>query len=102
MRETYEPDDAFFTKDRLEDLRRRWTDVQARFVDDPRAAVKQAHTMVAEMVSALTETFTRERARLEDQWNRDENPDTEALRVALRRYRDFFDRLLASSESTVP
>ena len=36
-----------------------------------------------------------ERAKLEEQWSRGEEADTEGLRVALRRYRSFFDRLLA-------
>jgi hypothetical protein len=48
-------------------------------------------------VKELTETFTRGRSALESQWNRQEQPDTEAL-LALQRYRSFFNRLLGSSE----
>ena len=42
----------------------------------------------------LAEAFSNERSKLEQQWDRGEDTDTEALRQALRRYRSFFDRLL--------
>jgi hypothetical protein len=92
-----EDDLSFLPNDRMGELRGRWSEIQAGFVDDPRASVKDAHDMVAEVVNELTETFTRERTNLEGQWTRDEEPDTEALRVALQRYRSFFNRLLGSS-----
>ncbi len=97
--EAAEREPAFLPNDRLSDLQRRWSDIQADFVDDPRKSVKRAHSMVAEVVNELTETFTRERSALESQWNRQEQPGTEALRIALQRYRSFFNRLLGSSES---
>lgn len=84
----------------MEELRDRWTDIQSEFVDDPRASVKEAHAMVAEIVNELTDRFTNERASLESQWNRDEQPDTEQLRIALQRYRDFFNRLLGTTEAS--
>jgi hypothetical protein len=93
-------DAAFLPNDRMDDLRRRWADLQAEFVDDPRASVQEAHAMVAEIVNELTERFSNERASLESQWNRDEQPDTEDLRVALQRYRDFFNRLLGTTEAS--
>lgn len=91
-------DAAFLPNDRMDDLRGRWNDIQAEFVDDPRASVKEAHAMVAEIVNELTERFSNERSSLESRWNRDEQPDTEELRVALQRYRDFFNRLLGTTE----
>jgi hypothetical protein len=72
----------------------RWTDLQARFVDAPRDAVGEADTLVAELMKHLAETFAHERADLEGQWSSGENVSTEELRVALTRYRSFFDRLL--------
>ena len=42
----------------------------------------------------LAEGFAQERARLEHQWDRGDNVTTEDLRVALQKYRSFFDRLL--------
>jgi hypothetical protein len=39
--------------------------------------------------------FAEERSRLEPQWDSGDSVSTEALRVALQRYRAFFDRLLS-------
>ncbi|MDP3984295.1 MAG: hypothetical protein Q8Q52_04720 [Acidimicrobiia bacterium] len=78
-----------------ERYRSRWTDVQTGFVDDPRRAVEQADELVAEVMKRLAEVFADERAGLEQQWSRGDDVDTESLRVALRRYRSFFDRLLS-------
>ena len=72
-----------------------WTGIQAAFVDDPRDAVKEADTLVAELMQRLAETFSAERSRLESQWDSDEDVSTEDLRIALQRYRSFFGRLLA-------
>ena len=78
-----------------EGYRARWTEVQTGFVDDPRRAVEQADTLVAEVMKRLAEVFADERANLEQQWSSGQEADTESLRVALRRYRSFFDRLLS-------
>ncbi len=76
------------------DLRKRWSDTQAGFVDEPRRAVEQADALVADVMKRLAEGFAAERANLERQWDRGDNVTTEDLRVALQRYRSFFDRLL--------
>ena len=90
-------DAAFLPDDRMTELRDRWEDIQTGFVDDPRGSVRDAHAMVGELVDELTQVFTRERTSLEDQWSNDREPDTEALRVALQRYRVFFNRLLGTT-----
>jgi len=77
------------------DFRTRWTDIQASFVDEPRQAVEQADTLVAEVMQRLATVFADERKRLEQQWDRGDETNTEELRQALRRYRSFFDRLLS-------
>jgi hypothetical protein len=77
------------------DFRRRWTEVQTSFVDEPRRAVQQADELVAGVMKGLAETFARERASLEHQWDRGEDVTTEDLRIAMQRYRSFFDRLLS-------
>jgi hypothetical protein len=77
------------------DLRDRWTDVQAGFVDEPRSAVERADSLVAEVMQRLADSFATERKALEQQWSRGDDVSTEDLRVALRRYRSFFDRLLS-------
>ena len=69
--------------------------VQTAFVDEPRAAVEQADALVAEVMQQLTDGFARERAGLERQWSGGQDVSTEELRLAIRRYRSFFDRLLS-------
>jgi hypothetical protein len=86
---------ALFADADLEELRSRWDDVQAGFVDDPRDCVQKADGLVSAVVKQLTSGFTEARSRLEQQWSRGEEASTEDLRVALKRYREFFDRLLA-------
>ncbi len=77
-------------------LQRRWEEVQTRFVDQPRGAVEDADGLVAELMQKLAEGFAQERDRLEAQWDRGEDISTEDLRVALQRYRSFFQRLLST------
>ena len=84
-----------FGEDVSSQLRARWTDVQAGFVDEPRRAVEQADSLVAEAMQALASTFAGERQRLESDWEHKGDVSTEDLRQALRRYRSFFDRLLS-------
>ncbi len=79
----------------LSGLRSRWDNVQAAFVDNPEECVQKADTLVAEVVDQLTTGFTDARSRLEAQWARGEKVSTEDLRIALTRYRDFFQRLLS-------
>jgi hypothetical protein len=78
----------------VQDLRGRWDRVQTGFVDEPRAAVKQADELVAQIMKQLAETFAGERTRLEQQWDRGDDVSTEDLRQTLRKYRSFFQRLL--------
>ena len=81
--------------DVVSELRTRWTDIQAGFVDEPRRAVEQADSLVAEAIKRLAETFANERNQLEGQWDRGGDVSTEDLRQALQRYRSFFSRLLS-------
>jgi hypothetical protein len=76
------------------DLRPRWADIQASFVDAPRRAVEEADKLVADATRRLTDAFSDARADLEREWDRGEEVSTEDLRIAFRRYRTFFDRLL--------
>jgi|RhiMethySRZTD1v2_1073278.scaffolds.fasta_scaffold730191_2 hypothetical protein len=79
----------------LSGLRSRWNDVQAAFVDSPKECVQRADSLVSEVVEQLTTGFSDARSRLEAQWAKGENASTEDLRVALKRYREFFQRLLS-------
>jgi hypothetical protein len=79
-----------------ERFQQRWSDVQARFVDDPRGAVQTADGLVAELMQSLARGFSDHKARLETAWQSGGDPDTEELRQALQRYRSFFHRLLST------
>ena len=83
-----------FSESDIGDLRGRWSNVQAGFVDEPRRAVQDADNLVASVMKRLAEGFAKERSNLEHQWDSGDNVSTEDLRVALQRYRSFFDRLL--------
>ena len=89
------PERSLFADDQLTGLRARWDNVQAAFVDDPKDCVQKADGLVSDVVEQLTTGFSEARSRLEDQWGRGEEASTEDLRVALKRYREFFERLLA-------
>ena len=85
-----------FTTDAARDFRASWDAVQIGFVDDPKQAVRRADELVRQMLENLAQTFSDERAGLEA---REEGAadaqSTEKLRLALRRYRAFMQRLLS-------
>jgi hypothetical protein len=95
--QTGDPDSRgpLFPEQDLRDLRARWDGAQSAFVDDPRQAVQKADALVGSVVQRLSDEFTGERNRLEQQWDRGDNVSTEDLRQAIKRYRSFFDRLLS-------
>jgi hypothetical protein len=86
--------DQLLDHDRATSFRRRWDDIQTSFVDRPRESVEQADRLVLEVVQQMQARFTLARERLESQWSDGGGASTEDLRQALRRYREFFDRLL--------
>ncbi len=83
-----------FPREENADFQGRWETIQTGFVDDPRRTVEQADELVANVMQRLAEGFAAERERLEQQWGRGEDVSTEDLRIALQRYRGFFQRLL--------
>ena len=90
-----ETNTPLFEQGESEQFRSRWNSIQVQFVDEPRRSVEQADELVAQTMKRLAEMFARERERLEQDWDRGDNVSTEDLRVALQRYRSFFDRLLS-------
>jgi len=86
---------ALFSNDETSKLRSEWDSIQVGFVDEPRQAVEKADALVAGAMKRLAEGFAAERDRLEKQWDRGDSVSTEELRLALRRYRAFFGRLLS-------
>ena len=92
-----EPVVPLFSSDETKNFRARWDAIQVGFVDEPRRAVEQADSLVAGAMKRLAEIFADERTKLEGQWDRGNSASTatEDLRLALRRYRSFFGRLLS-------
>lgn len=90
-----EPNLPLFAQNDTQDFRSRWEKIQIGFVDEPRKAVEQADELVASAIKRLAEVFAAERQNLEAEWDKTDSVSTEELRVALRRYRSFFDRLLS-------
>lgn len=84
-----------FTGDVQRDFRTKWQNIQTGFVDEPRHAVEQADELVAGLMQQLAQSFSDQRAGLEKQWEQTDKVSTEDLRLALQRYRSFFERLLA-------
>lgn len=82
-----------FENNEAEDFRTKWLEIQSRFVDDPSVSVKDADDLVAEVIKNITRSFADKRLSLESQW-KSGDVSTEDLRVAMKRYRSFFNRLL--------
>jgi hypothetical protein len=96
VEETSENDTSpLFSPEESNGFHSRWDAIQVSFVDEPRQAVQQADGLVANAMKRLAEIFAEERGRLDQQWDRGGDVSTEDLRVALRRYRSFFGRLLS-------
>ena len=87
--------EALFPPSELDDFRKRWNDIQASFVDEPKPSVEKADQLVASVIQKLAQLFAEERSKLESNWSKGGEVSTEDLRQALRRYRSFFDRLLS-------
>jgi hypothetical protein len=84
-----------FTDDAARAFRSQWDVVQRGFVDDPQEAVRAGDELVAQVIKSLAESFSDQRSSLEGELNQTDRSSTENLRLALRRYRSFFERLLA-------
>ena len=85
---------AFWDDKTIERFRGEWHEVKADFVDDPVAAMTRAHDLITEAVDDLTEALLAERDQL-DPLRTTSTPDTESMRMAMRGYREFLDRILA-------
>ena len=89
-------DGALLPSDTADRYRTEWEEIQHRFVDEPRSSVEEADRLVEDLMQRLSGTFATERSRLESQWDSGDDVSTEDLRVALTRYRSFFERLLTT------
>ena len=73
------------------DIRNRFVDIQANFIDEPRQAVEEAGRFVDELIRQVADALHQQRAQLT---GASDDASTEDLRLALRAYRQFVDRLL--------
>ncbi|MBA3734167.1 MAG: hypothetical protein H0W90_03045 [Actinobacteria bacterium] len=87
--------EALLDQGEAQQFRQRWQSIQVTFVDEPRQSVEEADALVNEVMTRLTKTFQEERQSLEAQLDT-EDVSTEDMRVALKRYRSFFERLLST------
>ena len=88
--------EPLLAQDQAERYRNDWQQIQSGFVDEPRKSVEEADRLVADLMQRLAAIFSEEREQLENQWDSGDDVSTEDLRVALTRYRSFFDRLLST------
>jgi hypothetical protein len=88
-----EPRERLVPADHAASYGSRWDEVKGMFVDEPRQAVARADALVGEVLDELETLFREQRRQIEQGLDSDE-ASTEDLRLALRRYRSFFDRLL--------
>lgn len=91
-----QPPAQLLENDELHTILARWKDIQAEFVDEPQSAVHDADALVADLMQRLAQMFASEREQLESRWASGNDVSTEDLRHSLRRYRSFFERLLAA------
>jgi hypothetical protein len=91
-----ESNEPLLLPDRAERYRTRWEEIQTSFVDEPHESVEAADRLVADLMQSLAARFSEARELLESQWDGGADVSTEDLRVALTRYRSFFDRLLST------
>jgi hypothetical protein len=75
-------------------IRSRFLDIQAGFIDEPRQAVEEAGRFVDDLVQQVTDALQQQRGQLA---GATAEASTEDLRLALRAYRQFVDRLLGLS-----
>jgi len=85
-----------FAEEQSASYRSRWDEIQARFVDDPRGAVREADELVSTVIGELESSFHARRDSLEAGWQGGDDTSTEGLRLALQAYRSFFGRLLST------
>ncbi|MEV4243351.1 hypothetical protein AB0J63_08055 [Streptosporangium canum] len=83
-----------------EQVRRRWQEVQASFVDDPRDSVERADSLVGEITTSLRTALETRTAELQGRWKNGDQSDTEQLRTALRDYRGMLEQLLDLANGT--
>ena len=71
-------------------------------MNDPGQVVQKADGLVAQAMNSLAQTFSSGRAKIDAQFSEGGTVNTERQRVALRRLRSFFQRLLSLDSAPGP
>ena len=87
--------ESLLSRDQIEELRSRWSEIQTGFIDEPSRAVKDADELVGSAIRQISEALADQSKQTEMQWSRGGDVSTEDLRLTLQRYRSFFSRLLS-------
>jgi hypothetical protein len=88
---------ALVDRGMMSDFERRWAVVQGDFVEDPRRALGEAEKLLAEFMESVAKGL-RERRGDSDRARAGE-PDTEAMRIELRRYREIMHRVAGGGQT---
>jgi hypothetical protein len=75
-----------------DDQQASWQRIKAGFVDDPRASVEEAASIVEEAAETLVATIQERERLLRSAWE-GTGTDTEKLRTAFRDYHDLYDKI---------
>jgi hypothetical protein len=87
--------ESLLTPQEVTKYKANWDVVQNNFIDDPLRTVENADNLVDTVLKRLTDSFQYERDQLVRRWDQGGEPiSTEDLRLALRGYRAFLERLL--------
>lgn len=79
------------------EVRSRWNEVQGGFIDDPRQAVHEADALASEVAEAVVAEIASRHSALRSVWSDSGSGDTETLRISLRDYRAFVQRLVGEN-----
>jgi hypothetical protein len=86
---------TFWNDDTIQGYQDRWGRVQSQFVDNPQNATAEAEALITDVINSLSATVNAQKNNL-DAWHSDNGADTEELRMVVRRYGDFLDRVLGA------
>jgi len=81
-------------EEEIHELQAHWALIQAKFVDEPHTSVEQADALVGDALGRIEQVYTHKRTMLNEQWMNKADISTEDLRVVLKSYREFLNRLL--------
>ena len=86
-------EDALLADETRTTLRRRWRELEERFVDDPVGVVRQADALTVDVIDEIRATLDGRRSALADRSGDLDEATTEQLRAAFHEYAQMFGQL---------